>query len=228
MMKLLVYIVTLFVALQQSLYASMMDEPLITMLKVDKLERQDTPHNTRKWDAGFYAGYDLNKLYIYSEGEYTSDGLEKSRNEVLYSRALTPYWDLQMGLVHDKNANGSREWAEIGFMGLAPYYFETRAALMFNNKGNVGLHLVTEYELLITQKLILTPSLEANLYTKDDPELAIGKGLSSLEAGFRLRYEFIREFAPYIGVEWSKTFGKTHELDPQNDTHAVAGISFWF
>lgn len=227
-MKWYIYITTLFIALQLSLYANMNDDPLVSMLKVDKLERQDTVHHTRKWDSSFWLGYDINKLYIYSEGEYTSEGLEKSRNELLYSRAVSTYWDLQIGVVYDKNANGSRTWTELALSGLAPYYFETRAALMVNKKGNIGLHLTTEYELLITQKLIVAPSLEADLYAKDDPELDIGKGLSSLEVGLRMRYEFIREFAPYIGVEWSKTFGQTHKFDPQNDIHTVVGISFWF
>ncbi|MFT7859373.1 MAG: copper resistance protein B [Sulfurimonas sp.] len=227
-MKFFVYIMALIITFQQYLYANMNDDPLITMLQVDKLEWQDTAEHTRKWDGSFWAGYDLNKLYIYSEGEYTSQGLEKSRNELLYSRAISPFWDMQMGLVYDKNANSSRKWAEFSFAGLAPYYFETRASLFFNTKGNIGLHLTTEYELMITQQLIISPSLEAELYTKDDPELERGKGVSSLEVGLRMRYEFIREFAPYIGIEWGKTFGKTYNFNPKNNTHAVAGVSFWF
>jgi len=111
---------------------------------------------------------------------------------------------------------------------LAPYFFETRAALLVNSDGNVGLRLDAEYEALITQKLILTPSLEADFYTKDDPEMRLGSGLSSLEAGLRLRYEFIREFAPYIGVTWEKTFGNTYDYNPVNETNLLVGVRFWF
>ena len=44
------------------------------------------------------------------------------------------------------------------------------------------------------------------------PELGTGAGISSLNAGLRLRYEIEREFAPYIGVEWQERFGKTADF----------------
>ena len=135
----------------------------------------------------------------------TEEGLEASQNDLVYSRAIAPFWDLQAGIAYDKNSDDSRTWGEIAIAGLAPYFFEARAALLLNSEGNIGLRLDLEYEALITQKLILTPSLEADFYTKDDPVMRTGSGLSSMEAGLRLRYEIIREFAPYIGVNWSRT-----------------------
>ena len=111
---------------------------------------------------------------------------------------------------------------------LLPYYFETRAALLVNSEGNVGLRLDAEYEALLTQKLILTPSFEADFYTKDDASLHIGSGLSSIEAGLRLRYEFKREIAPYIGLTWEKTFGNTRDFNPINETNFLVGVRFWF
>jgi copper resistance protein B len=94
--------------------------------------------------------------------------------------------------------------------------------------GNIGFRAESEYEALITQKLILTPSVAISAYTKDDVKIGIGSGLSNLKLGARLRYEFIREFAPYIGVEWSKNFGNTDDLSPLDETYAVAGLRFWF
>lgn len=212
----------------QTLQADMNDDPLLSMVKMDKLEILNDRENTLKWDGNIWLGYDLNKLSIYSEGERTSEGLEKSQNELLYTRAILPYWDIQLGMTYDKNADASQKWAEVALSGLAPYYFETRAALLFNADGNWGLRLDAEYELLLTQKLIVTPSLEADFYTKDDQKMRLGSGLSSLEAGVRMRYEFIREFAPYVGVEWERTFGQTYKYNPVNDVHAVFGITFWF
>jgi copper resistance protein B len=206
----------------------MNDDPLLSMVKMDKLEILDNAENTQKWDGSIWIGYDLNKISLYSEGERTSDGLENSQNELLYTRAILPYWDMQVGIAYDKNAHASRKWAAVALSGLAPYYFETRAAVLFNTEGNLGLRLDMKYELLLTQKLIVTPSLEADFYTKDDPKMHIGSGLSSIEAGVRLRYELIREFAPYVGVEWERTFGQTHKFDPINDVHALIGITFWF
>jgi len=212
----------------QALYADMEDDPLTTMFLMDRFEVLDNDENTRVWEGNFWIGYDINKLYLYSEGEATSDGLESSQNELVYSRAISPFWDAQIGLAYDKNDDASKTWAEIAISGLAPYYFESRAALLVNGAGNVGLRLDAEYEALFTQKLILTPSLEADFYTKDDAKLGIGSGLSNIEAGLRLRYEIKREFAPYIGVTWEKTFGNTRDYNPVDETNFLVGLRFWF
>jgi copper resistance protein B len=225
--KILLNLITI-VGLGQTAYASMEDDPLVTMFLMDRFEVLDNDENTRVWEGSFWIGYDINKLYIYSQGEATSDGLETSQNELVYSRAIAAFWDAQIGLAYDKNADASQTWGEIAISGLAPYYFETRAALLVNGDGNVGLRLDAEYEALLTQKLILTPSLEADFYTKDTPDMNLGSGLSSIEAGLRLRYEFIRELAPYIGVTWEKTFGNTRDYNPIDETSLMVGVRFWF
>ena len=218
----------LSIGLVQTLHADMEDDPLITMFLMDRFEVLDNDENTRAWEGSFWIGYDLNKLYLYSEGEATSDGLESSQNELVFSRAIAAFWDIQIGMTYDKNEDASKTWGEVAISGLAPYYFETRAALLVNGDGNVGLRLDAEYEALITQKLILTPSFEADFYTKDDAKLGIGSGLSNIEAGLRLRYEFVREFAPYIGVTWEKTFANTRDYNPVDETSFLVGVRFWF
>jgi len=214
--------------LAQTIQAAGGDDPLRTMLLIDRFEVLNNNENTRVWEGSFYIGYDIDKLYVYSDGEATSDGLESSQSELVYSRAISPFWDAQIGLAYDKNEDASQTWGEVAIAGLAPYYFETRAALLVNSDGNVGLRLDAEYEALFTQKLILTPSLEADFYTKDDSKMNIGSGLSSIEAGLRLRYEFVREFAPYIGVTWEKTFGNTRDYNPVDETNLLVGVRFWF
>lgn len=227
MQKILLSLITAM-SLMQTAHASMDDDPLVTMFLMDRFEILGDDENTRVWEGSFWIGYDLNKLYVYSEGEATSNGLESSQNEMGYSRAIAPFWNAEIGLVYDKNEDTSQTWAEIAIAGLAPYYFETRAALLVNNDGNVGLRLDAEYEALFTQKLILTPSLEADFYTKDNAKMNTGSGLSSLEAGLRLRYEFVREFAPYVGVTWEKTFGNTRDYNPVDETNLMIGVRFWF
>ena len=227
MKKIVLSLVTL-IGLGQSLHAAGADDPIRTMFIMDRFEILNNDENTRVWEGSFYIGYDIDKLYVYSEGEATSDGLESSQNEIVYSRAIAPFWDIQIGLAYDKNDDASSTWGEVAIAGLAPYFFETRAALLVNSDGNIGLRLDAEYEALITQKLILTPSLEADFYSKDDPQMRIGSGLSSIEAGLRLRYEFIREFAPYVGVTWEKTFGNTEDFNPVNETSLLVGVRFWF
>lgn len=225
--KILLSLITMM-GLSQNIHAASGDDPLRTMLVLDRFEVLDNDENTRIWEGSFYIGYDLDKLYIYSDDEATSDGLESSQNELVYSRAITPFWDAQVGLVYDKNADASQTWGEIAIAGLAPYYFETRVALLVNGEGNIGLRLDAEYEMLFTQKLILSSSIEADIYTKDDVSMQLGSGLSSMEAGLRLRYEFVREFAPYIGITWEKTFGNTCDYNPINETNFLMGVRFWF
>lgn len=227
-MKKILLSLVILIGLGQSLHAAGADDPIRTMFLMDRFEILNNNENTRVWEGSFYIGYDIDKLYIYSEGEATSDGLESSQNELVYSRAIAPFWDIQIGLAYDKNDDASSTWGEVAIAGLAPYFFETRAALLVNSDGNIGLRLDAEYEALITQKLILTPSLEADFYSKDDPQMRIGSGLSSIEAGLRLRYEFIREFAPYVGVTWEKTFGNTEDFNPINETSLLVGVRFWF
>ncbi len=228
MKKILLSLLTILGLGQTASYAAGTDDPLLTMFVIDKFEILNNDEKTRAWEGSFWLGYDIDKFYLYSTGEATADGLETSQNELVYSRAILPFWDLQAGLAYDKNSDASKTWAEIAISGLAPYFFETRAALLINSDGNAGLRLDAEYEALFTQKLILTPSLEANFYTKDDPKMNLGSGFSSLEVGLRLRYEFIREFAPYVGLTWEKTFGKTKDYNPIDETNLVIGARFWF
>jgi len=228
-MKKTLLLLSTILSLGQTLHAAEGDDPIRSMFLMDQFEIRNTDtENLHTWEGSFYIGYDIDKLYFYSIGEATKEGLESSQNELVYSRAIAPFWDAQIGLAYDKNANASKTWGEIAIAGLAPYWFETRAALLVNADGNVGLRLDAEYEALITQKLILTPSLEADFYTKDDAQLAIGSGLSIVEAGLRLRYEIKREFAPYIGVVWEKTFGNTRDYNPVDEANFLVGVRFWF
>ena len=228
MKKILLSLMTVLGLGQTASYAVGADDPILTMFVIDKFEILNNDEKTRVWEGSFWLGYDIDKLYIYSTGEATADGLETSQNEFVYSRAIAPFWDLQVGLAYDKNANASKTWGEIAISGLAPYFFETRVALLVNSDGSAGLRLAAEYEALFTQKLILTPSIEADFYTKDDSKMNLGSGLSSLETGLRLRYEFIREFAPYIGVNLEKTFGNTKDYNPVDEINLVVGARFWF
>jgi len=227
-MKKLLNITLITLALSSFSYASMGDDPLFAKLTIDELEYQDNDEKNTAWDTNLWIGYDLNKLYFYTEGEKPKDGTTESENQLVYSRAIAPYWDIQFGVGYDKTEEDSQTWGVVALQGLAPYFFETRGALLIGDSGNVGLRLEAEYEALLTQKLILTPSIATDLYSKDNVSMGLGKGLSNITAGARLRYEIRREFAPYVGVEWSKNFGNTADISPLDETYAVAGVRIWF
>ena len=206
----------------------MEDDPLNAMAMFDRFEIPDAGERPLSWEGHAWIGKDLQKLYLYSEGEAAEGELEESETELLYSRAVSPYWDLQAGIGYDTISGAHQSWAIVAAQGMAPYFFEVRAALLVGEEGNVGLRLGVEYEALLTQRLILTPSLEADLYAKETPEMELGRGLSFLRAGMRLRYECYREFAPYVGVERVRNVGRTNDYAPFGDTRTVAGVRFWF
>ena len=228
-MKNLLITTLLTLGLSTTAFAGGGGDILRASVMVDNLEYQFNDEKTVAWDTYAYVGYDLNKIYIYSEGEKAQEANSaESENQLVYSRAILPYWDIQLGVGYDKSEDVDSTWGVLALQGLAPYFFETRAVLLVGEDGNVGFRFEAEYEALLTQKLILTPSIGLSAYTKDNVEMGLGSGLSNLTLGARLRYEFVREFAPYIGVEWSKNYGDTNRYTPLDEAYATAGLRVWF
>lgn len=222
------------VSVSSPLLAGAEDDPLLTMLTVDQLEYRDAEgSDPLVLSAQGWVGKDLNKIWLKAEAERVGNDLEEAELQALYSRAVAPYWDFQLGIRRDFKPSPSRNWAVLGFQGLAPYFFDINTALFIGEGGSTALRLEAEYELMFTQKLILVPEVEADIYGQNDNELGIGSGLSSIESGLRLRYEVRREFAPYVGINWSKQYGNTADFaraagDNTEDWQLVFGISAWY
>jgi len=185
------------------------------------------------WDIQGYYGGDLNKFWFKSEGEGGfGEAVEEAEVQALYSRAIAPFFDLQVGVRQDLTGP-ERTHAVIGVQGIAPYHFEIDAATFLSTKGDITASIEAELDQRITQRLILQPRAEIALAAQDIPELGIGAGIDTLEAGLRLRYEIAREFAPYIGVdqEWkigtSRDFARA-EGEDSSVTNYVVGLRFWF
>lgn len=187
-----------------------------------------------RWDGEAWFGGDINRLTIKSEGEGVfREGVESAEIQALYSRAIGPYFNLQAGIRHDFQPKPSRTYATIGFEGLAPYWFEVEGALFLSDKGDVLARLEGYYDQRITQRLILQPRAEINLSAQDMRAEGIGDGLIDAELGLRLRYEVVREFAPYVGVSWERKFGDTARFaraagEGTGGFSFVAGIRAWF
>ncbi len=214
--------------LSSSLFAGGAGDTLRSTLMVNNLEYQFTNAKVVDWDIFGYVGYDQNKLSIYSEGEKADGVNASSENQLVYSRAIAPFWDVQAGIDYDTSEKNSTTWGVVALSGLAPYFFDSRIAFLVNNSGNIGLRIDMDYEALITQKLIFTPSFALDAYSQDEKAMNLGSGLSNITLGARLRYEIRREFAPYIGVEWSKNFANTETLSPLDSSYIVTGVRFWF
>ncbi|WP_237055659.1 copper resistance protein B [Microbulbifer sediminum] len=208
-------------------------EVLLTKVTIDQLELRE--HEGSALEGSVWFGSDRDKLWLKTEVEREEDNTESAELQALYSRAIAPYWDLQMGVRHDFQLEDgdSKNWGTIGFNGLAPYFFEVDSALFVSEDGDTALRLEAEYEFLFTQQWILSPEVEMNFYGQDDPDTNTGAGLSDVEAGLRLRYEFTPQFAPYIGVNYEKKFGDTADFlraegESTGETTWVIGLHAWF
>ena len=210
------------------------DSPF-AMVRFDRLEAQSSDGETvGVWDADAWYGGDINKIWFKTEGRSSLNkgDVEDAEIQALYSRAVAPYWNLQTGIRHDFKPD-SLDHAVIGIQGLAPYFFEVDMSAYLSTEGDVTARAELEYELLLTQRLILQPRIEANVSAQDIPDRQIGAGLNNINAGLRLRYEIKRQFAPYIGVEWQGNFGGTKNIIEATGGEAyrtvvLAGVRTWF
>ncbi len=206
------------------------------MVMVERLEARiatDGGDDGYLWDAQAFFGGDINRFVLKTEGEGGLGGeLEDAEIQALYSRAIGPFFDLQAGLRFDPGPD-TRGHLVVGVQGIAPYMFEIDAALFLSDRGHLTARIEGEYDQRITQRLIIQPRVEIELAAQDIPERDVGAGITSIEPGVRLRYEFVREFAPYIGIEYAARLGETASIaravgeDPDG-LQVIIGLRAWF
>lgn len=210
------------------------DGAIHSLVLLDRLERfGGDDADGLSWEAQAWIGGDLNKLWLRGEGERVGGHTESADVELLYGRAIAPWWDAVVGLRHDFEPGGPQDYAAFGVTGLAPYKFEVAATAYLGESGRTAARIEVEYETLLTNRLILQPRLELEFNGRDDPGRGIGSGLGMAEAGLRLRYEFSRRFAPYVGVVRERAFGRTADFreaagEGADGTRWVAGVRAWF
>jgi len=209
------------------------DEHIFYHGLLDQFEGRLGRDNSLRWEGEAWAGTDTNRLWLKSEGEVTRGTLEDGQQQLLYSRPISTYFDVQVGTRYDLDARPGRGWAAVGIEGLAPLFFHVSATGYISSAGHYAAKLEASYDQLLTQRLILQPQIEMNFYSKDNPARDIGSGLSDIDAGLRLRYEISRKFAPYIGVTYTSKFGRTASFarnagEPSNDFRFTSGVRVWF
>lgn len=204
-----------------------------SFVQIDRLEgwRRDG-ENGQAWEAQAWLGGDINRLWLRTEGEREHGQTDAAQVEVLYGRAVSPWWDVVAGVRHDTRPADARTWAAIGVQGLAPYKFEL-AATAYLRDDQFAATVEAEYDVLLTNRLILQPRVEARLSAREQRAYLEGDGLNSVDASLRLRFEVTRRFAPYIGVSHARLFGDTADLHAAagrstRETQLLAGVRFWF
>ncbi len=217
------------------IHPHMMDNAASSRLLFDKFggSRNRDGQNALEWDGRFWWGTATDRLVVKSEGERESGGGSDAKVEAFWSRAISPFWDLQLGARRDFGAGPKRNWAALGIEGVLPYNIEFETTAYAGPSGRTALAMKAEYDLLLTQRLIFTPEIEASAYGRNDPERGIGSGLSKGSLSLRLRYEVTRQFAPYIGVSFDRKFGRTADYASEagqgrSQAAVLAGVRFWF
>lgn len=185
------------------------------------------------WDTKGWVGQDRNRLWFRTEGDRADGRTEQAQVNLLYGRAIARWWDVTAGVRLDTLPDTPRSALALGVQGLAPYWFEVEASAYIEPSGRTHVRFETEYDLLITNRLVLQPLVEFEVYGRADRERLIGTGLSTGELGLRLRYEFRRELAPYVGVVWTrKFFGTADQARAAGQdvagTRLAVGLRTWF
>jgi copper resistance protein B len=194
-----------------------------------------------EWATQAWIGDDSTRLRLQNSGVIDDSGHIDNEggtkgidNRFFYSRRIADFWDAKAGVqftVFDQGVTRSGFIA--GVEGLAPYGIHVDAVLGVSQTGVVSARLEANYDVLLSQKLIAQPFVEAMLASQDDPAIQLGSGLARYEVGLRLRYEIAREFAPYVGVSFEQFTGTTANLvaaegGPTSNLRALVGLKFWF
>lgn len=192
-----------------------------------------------RWDVVGWVGGDYDRLWLKTEGAHQPSGEDSGEADlqILYGRLISPFWDFQAGVrrewLYSAGPDKTRDFIVIGVQGLAPYWFELEPALFISEDGDISARFTAEFDLLFTQRLILQPRFETEFAFQEVEEFGVGQGINDVELGLRLRYEFRREFAPYLGISWRRDVGETADLTRRDgedveDFSLVGGVRMWF
>lgn len=215
------------------------DKQFNSFLLFDLLEFTRAPNfEAARWDVVGWYGGDIERVWVKTEGRYNAARRVGDTDlQLLYGRLISPFIDFQAGIRYEQqlsrtNTRG-RSFAVVGVQGLVPYGAELEAAVFVSQDGDVSARATVAQNILLTQRLILLPRFEFNAAIQRAERYEVGAGLNDIEIGVRLRYEIRREFAPYVGVSWLRSFGQTATLrrgegEDQSIFQVVAGIRMWF
>jgi copper resistance protein B len=212
---------------------AMGDRDTFLYVLADQLEAQRGGGATDlSWDIKGWAGGNSNRFWFRTEGDSTQSAIGSSQTHLFYGRAVSRWWNAVVGLRQDVRPTQPQTWAAVGLQGLAPYLIEVEATAYVSGGGRTHVRIETEYELLLTNRLILQPLVELEAYGKADTVRQLGAGLSHIDAGLRLRYEVRRELAPYVGLLWNRTFFGTADARrsaglPIGRARVVFGLRTW-
>ena len=181
-------------------------------------------------------GTDENRMFVEANMNKAESNDPNYDVSALYSRNVAPFWDVQAGVRYSEdknNRNSNRIDGVIGLLGLAPYFFETKAYLYGGENNFWGASFEFDRDLLLTQKLITQPYIAADIVLNDNSDFAAKSGLSELKTGIKTRYEINKRIRPFVDVAYQYEKGQKlttfqEATDSEKGWLYGAGIEFVF
>ena len=181
-------------------------------------------------------GTDENRMFVEANLNKAESNDPNYDVSALYSRNVAAFWDVQAGVRYSEdknNRNSNRIDGVIGLLGLAPYFFETKAYLYGGENNFWGASFEFDRDLLLTQKLITQPYIAADIVLNDNSDFASKTGLSELKTGIKTRYEITKRIRPFVDVayQYEKGLKETRfqqATDSEKGWLYGAGIEFVF
>lgn len=202
-------------------------EPLLWGFRAEQLEyRVGGQGQLFAWDFDAFVGRDELRFVWRSEAEYVIDdsAFETLENQLRAQVPISDYFDAVAGVRVDTPDGPDRVFGVVGLHGLAPQWFELDADLFV--AGDPAFRLEGDYEALVTNRIVLTPSVQFDLPFTDDPERGLSALGPRLEAGARLSYDLVdRLLSPYVGVTYERVFAGSADL-ARFDGEEVDGVFF--
>ena len=130
-------------------------------LHVEQLEyRFGEDEDVLAWDFDAVAGTDELRFVWRSEAELLSGPgtFETLENQARVQVPISSFFDAVGGVMASTPEGPDRVYGVVGVHGLAPQWFEVDADLFVSDKPFARFEV--DYEALITNRLILTPSVE--------------------------------------------------------------------
>lgn len=176
--------------------------------KIDtKWLNSDRGKGTSKTEWESRIGTDKHKIFVQAHLNKAESQQAEFDAKMLYSLNVSDFWDVQAGLRyrydHEKTMDQDQFDAVFGVQGLAPYFFETEIYALIGADDQYSFSLETERDILLTQKLILKPYINADLILSDHSKYALKSGLNLLEVGLETRYEINKKLMPYLDLSYA-------------------------
>ncbi|MEO0369228.1 MAG: copper resistance protein B [Pseudomonadota bacterium] len=219
-------------------HAMFRDDPWLTKVMSEFEVLEEDGEDVIEWDIDAWTGRDLSKFWVKSSGEYADSEFESANIELVYSHAVSAYWDQQFGIRHDFKPDpegDARQWVSYGFIGTAPYFIEVDARIFVGTESSSQLLIELEREMMLTQNWVLTPEIDIVANGRTNERFGEGSGLAEVEFSLRLGYEHDgnRKFQPFVGITSYRKFGSSKRLaqsvgESSSKTELMLGIHSWF